>query len=427
MTARNYVILHGPDQAVATAAQSVRRRGPGVSVAAGLAVAMKGRAVESLRPSGPRAGAAAASAAALKVETDRMAPAAARAMLQNKRVAAVAPVLPMKLIAPVGERNVPIAAPQAATLWGLDAVGALTSPFDGSGIVVAVLDTGIDPTHEAFQRHGLELERRNFTDAGPDDDNGHGTHCAGTIFGGAVGGTRIGVAPGVSRAMIGKVLGGNGGGSDQIAQAIQWAVNGGAHVISMSLSIDFPGYVQRLLNDGLPADVATSLALEGYRANILFFERLASFVSARSLLAQPSLLVAAAGNENRQGAEFEIGVSPPAVSDGIISVAALGQTPAGLTVAPFSNTGARLSGPGVDIVSARHGGGLVSMDGTSMAAPHVAGVAALWAQKLFSENRLVGNEWGARLMASGTSSALKAGFDPTDIGTGLVRAPQPGA
>ena len=398
MTARNYVILHGPDQAV-----------------------------EGMRRGGPRVGAGAASSAALTVETDRMAPAAARAILQNKRVAAVAPVLPMKLIAPVGERNVPAAAPQAGTLWGLDAVGALTSPFDGSGIVVAVLDTGIDPTHEAFQRHGLELERRNFTDAGPDDDNGHGTHCAGTIFGGTVSGTRIGVAPGVSRAMIGKVLGGNGGGSDQIAQAILWAVDGGAHVISMSLGIDFPGYVKQLLNDDVPAEVATSLALEGYRANILFFERLASFVSARGLLAQPSLLVAAAGNESRraQGAEFEIGVSPPAVSDGIISVAALGQTPAGLVVAPFSNTGARISGPGVDIVSARRGGGLVSMDGTSMATPHVAGVAALWAQKLMHENRLVGNEWADRLMASGASSALKAGFDPTDIGTGLVRAPQP--
>lgn len=399
MTARNYVILHEPDQAV-----------------------------ESLRRGSPRVGAGVASVAALTVETDRMAPAAARAILQNKRVAAVAPVLPMKLIAPVGERNVPAAAPQAGTLWGLDAVGALTSPFDGSGIVVAVLDTGIDPTHEAFQRHGLELERRNFTDAGTDDDNGHGTHCAGTIFGGTVGGTRIGVAPGVSRAMIGKVLGGNGGGSDQIAQAILWAVNGGAHVISMSLGMDFPGYVKQLLNDDVPAEVATSLALEGYRANILFFERLASFVSARGLIAQPSLLVAAAGNESRRalGAEFEIGVSPPAVSDGIISVAALGQTPAGLVVAPFSNTGARISGPGVDIVSARRGGGLVSMDGTSMATPHVAGVAALWAQKLVHENRLVGNEWADRLMASGASSALKAGFDPTDIGTGLVRAPQPG-
>lgn len=404
MKPQSYIVLHEPDLAVRMPAGPVSR-------------------------SGPRAGAVAEAAAAPKVETDRMAPAAARAMVQNKRVAAVAPVMPMKLIAPVSEREVLAAATQAGTPWGLGAVGALTTQFDGSGIVVAVLDTGIDPAHEAFQRPGLDLERRNFTDAGPDDDHGHGTHCAGTIFGGTVGGMRIGVAPGVSKVMIGKVLGGNGGGSDQIAQAIQWAINGGSHVISMSLGIDFPGYVKQLLDDGVPTEVATSIALEGYRANILLFERLASFVSARGLLAQPTLLIAAAGNESRrtQGADFEIAVSPPAVSDGFISVAALGQAPAGLVVAPFSNTGARISGPGVDIVSARRGGGLVSMDGTSMATPHVAGVAALWAQKLLQENRLGGNEWSNRLMASGTSNALKAGFDPTDIGAGLVRAPQAGA
>ena len=71
---------------------------------------------------------------------------------------------------------------------------------------------------------------------------------------------------------------------------------------------------------------------------------------------------------------FEIAVSPPAVAEGIISVAALGQGPQGFTVAPFSNTGAMLSGPGVDIISAKPGGGLKSMSGTSMATPHVAGV-----------------------------------------------------
>src|SRR5690606_41473924 len=87
--------------------------------------------------------------------------------------------------------------------WGVKAMGAYTSPFDGSGIVVAVLDTGIDPTHPAFA--GVNLTRRNFTTAGDDDTHGHGTHCAGTIFGRAVNGTRIGVAPGVTEAVIGKV------------------------------------------------------------------------------------------------------------------------------------------------------------------------------------------------------------------------------
>jgi len=408
MTPRNYVILHEPEASPASRVT----RGGGVR-------------------DGPQAGTteAAEPAAAPKIETDRMLPSAARAILRTSRVAAIAPVMPMKLIAPVGSRDLPGAGAQAVKAWGLDAVGALSSPFNGEGIVVAVLDTGIDPGHEAFRRPGLELERRNFTDAGPDDDDGHGTHCAGTIFGGTVGSTRIGVAPGISKAMIGKVLGGNGGGSDQIAQAIQWAVNGGAHVISMSLGIDFPGYVKQLIDEGVPAEVATSIALEGYRANILLFERLASFISARGLLAQPTLLVAAAGNESRrgQGAEFEIGVSPPAVSDGIISVAALGRSPAGLVAAPFSNTGARISGPGVDIVSAHRGGGLRSMDGTSMATPHVAGVAALWAQKLTQESRLGVKEWSDRLVASGASNALKPGFDPSDIGSGIVRAPQAGA
>lgn len=402
---RNYVILHAPDVA---AASSTALRGGGLR-------------------GGPGAQALDAAAAVPKVETDAMPAGAARAAAQRPSVAAMAPVMPMKLIEPVDAVDALDAAAQAsaATPWGLEAVGALGSAFDGSGIVVAVLDTGIDAAHEAFSRPGLELERRNFTDSGADDDHGHGTHCAGTIFGGSVGGTRIGVAPGVSKAMIGKVLGAGGGGSDQVAQAIQWAVNGGAHVVSMSLGIDFPGYVKQLLDDDVPAEVATSMALEAYRANILLFERLASFVAARGMLAQPTLLVAAAGNESRrqQGASFEIAVSPPAVADGFVSVAALGRSAAGLVVAPFSNTGARISAPGMGIVSARRGGGLVGMNGTSMATPHVAGVAALWAQKLFAQNNLVGPVWAAQLIGSGRLNALKAGFDPSDIGSGLVQAP----
>jgi len=70
--------------------------------------------------------------------------------------------------------------------------------------------------------------RKNFTNAGDDDEHGHGTHCAGTIFGRTVENKRIGVAPGVKKAIIGKVLGGNGGGSDIVMQAIQWAANNGA-------------------------------------------------------------------------------------------------------------------------------------------------------------------------------------------------------
>jgi subtilisin family serine protease len=360
---------------------------------------------------------------AVTIEVDDLAPARAVEVARSRDVVAVAPVVPMKLIAPV-PLNVPADPLQAGPTWGVQAVGADTSPFTGRGVVVAVLDTGIDPRHPAFA--GVALERRNFTDAGDDDQHGHGTHCAGTIFGRAVDGTRIGVATGVERAMIGKVLGGNGGGSDTIVQAIQWAIAGGANVISMSLGIDFPGFVSELTARGVPLELATSMALEGYRANVLLFERLASLIKAQNSFLQAALLVAAAGNESRRevSAEFEIAVSPPAVADGVVSVAALGRGANGLTIADFSNVGARVSGPGVGVLSAKPGGGLQSMNGTSMATPHVAGVAALWAEKLRIAGQFNGQLLADRLVGSATLDGLQAGFDPQDVGAGLVRAPQ---
>jgi subtilisin family serine protease len=346
-----------------------------------------------------------------------------REIARKADVVAVAPVVPMKLIAPV-----PMDGPvvQAATAtWGVEAVGAHTSPFTGNNIVVAVLDTGIDPNHPAFA--GVELVRKNFTDESDSDTHGHGTHCAGTIFGREVNNMRIGVAPGVKKALIGKVLGDNGGGSDTILQAIQWATSNGAHVISMSLGIDFPGLVAYLIEDeGFPAELATSLALDHYRANVLLFERLASLIRAQDFFMQATLLVAAAGNESRReiNPDFEIAVSPPAVADGIVSVAALGQSAQGFTVASFSNTGARVSGPGVGVLSARAGGGLTTMSGTSMATPHVAGAAALWAEKLSVAGQLKTQLLADRLVASATADGIKPGTDPNDIGAGMVRAPQ---
>ena len=229
------------------------------------------------------------------------------------------------------------------------------SSFDGSDGIVAVLDTGIDAAHPAFA--GVTLVEQDFTGEGNGDTHGHGTHCAGTIFGRDVDGTRIGVARGVKKALIGKVLGGEGGGSDAIVRAINWAVEEGANVISMSLGIDFPGFVEFLItNQGLPIDLATTTALEGYRQNVLLFERLASLVRAREAFGETTLIVAAAGNESRrdENADFEIACSPPAVSEGLISVAALGLSNGKFTVAPFSNTNVLVSGPGVGIQSARH-------------------------------------------------------------------------
>jgi len=345
------------------------------------------------------------------------------ALARNAEILAIAPVIPMKLIAPVEiQETVQPAADTVA--WGVKAVGADTSPFSGDGIVVAVLDTGIDASHPAFA--GVNIIERDFTGEGSNDQHGHGTHCAGTIFGRTADGTRIGVAPGVKEVLIGKVLGAQGGSSDQIVSAIQWAVENGANVISMSLGIDFPGLVEQLQEAGFPPALATSRALEGYRTNVQLFERLASLVRAQAAFAQAAVIVAAAGNESRrdENPDFEIAVSPPAVAEGVVSVAALGEGAQGLTVASFSNTVANVSGPGVQIVSARPGGGLTTMSGTSMATPHVAGVAALWAERVKATSSLSALQLTARLIGSATTDGLQAGLDPFDIGAGLVRAPQ---
>jgi subtilisin family serine protease len=372
----------------------------------------------------PRAGVATAvPTPPVTVEVEDLQPRQAARLARTREVVAVAPVVPMKLIAPVDLG--PVSAPAADPLtWGIQAVAADASPFTGDGVVVCVLDTGIDPTHPAFA--GVELVRRNFTSGSDDDTHGHGTHCAGTIFGRDVEGTRIGVARGVNKALIGKVLGEDGGGSDQIVQAIQWAVGEGAHVVSMSLGIDFPGFVKQLENAGFPTELATSMALEGYRANVLLFERLASLIRAQNLLGSATVLVAAAGNESQRDVDpdFEIAVSPPAVAEGIISVAALGQGATGFTVASFSNVGARVSGPGVGVVSAKRGGGLVSMNGTSMATPHVAGVAALWAEKLAIGGPITGQLIADQVVGQATTEGLAPGFDRGDVGAGMVQAPQ---
>jgi len=339
-------------------------------------------------------------------------------------VIATAPSMPVTLVAPQATESAqaPAATPIA---WGVQAVHADKSAFSGQGVTVALLDTGILDSHPAFK--GLVIKQQNFTqEKTAQDDNGHGTHCAGTIFGRDVNGTRIGVAPKVSTALIGKVLDTKGRGDTiAVARAMNWAASEGAHVISMSLGFDFAWLARRKVEqEDIPVELATAQALEAFLENVRAFEGVVMGVRA---LVPHVVIVAAAGNasQRQKSADFKVAPPAPAVSRGIISVGALARGNDGMTIADFSNTGCVLCGPGVDIVSAgiTETQPLRALSGTSMAAPHVAGVAALWAQKLREDGSYGAVSIQAKLEGQARTDPIRTGTDPRDMGAGLVIAP----
>ncbi len=337
--------------------------------------------------------------------------------------AIIAPNMPISLVKPFDATS----GSKKVDSTAIAATGADTSNFSGEGVVVAILDTGIDTKHPAFK--GVSIIEKDFTGSGNGDRHGHGTHCAGTVFGRDVEGKRIGVARGIKSALIGKVLNDLGeSDTKRVFEGILWAVLQGAQVVSMSLGFDFPGYVKRLQEEGWPTDLATSLALEAYRANVHAFDSLMQLIKFHATFTPPgAVIIAAAGNESQRQLkpEYKIGASLPACAEGIIAVGALEPSSKGFRVAKFSNTFPQITAPGINIESAKAGGGLCVKSGTSMACPHVAGVAALWWQAMReSSNQHTPAIVIAKLLASARADVFAAEVDKADRGQGLVTAPQ---
>ncbi|WP_327250530.1 S8 family peptidase [Streptomyces sp. NBC_01244] len=241
--------------------------------------------------------------------------------------------------------------------------------FDGKGVKIAVLDTGVDKTHADLKSQ--VVGEKNFSDS-PDtaDRVGHGTHVASIAAGtgAASGGALKGVAPG-AKVISGKVLDDQGYGSDSaVIAGMEWAVAEGADIVNLSLgSRDFPGV------DPVEAAVNRLSAEKGV------------------------LFAIAAGNDGAG----ESTVGSPGSADAALTVGAVDSKD---VLADFSSRGPRvgdgavkpdLTAPGVGITAAAAKGskldtdpgaqhptpGYLRLNGTSMATPHVAGAAALLKQK----------------------------------------------
>lgn len=232
--------------------------------------------------------------------------------------------------------------------WGVDRIEAdlvQTAGNSGAGIKVAVIDSGIDHQHPDLKANYVDGWDFVNNDNDPMDDNGHGTHVAGTIAAVAKNGIGVvGVAPQVELYGL-KVLGANGSGSfSSIIAALEWCIENNIQITNNSYGSS--------TNPGSTVEAAFNKANTAGILNI-----------------------AAAGNEgNRRGTGDSVGY--PAAYDAVMAVAA---TDSNNVRAYFSSTGPKveISAPGVSILSTVPNNGYASYSGTSMASPHVAGVAAL--------------------------------------------------
>jgi hypothetical protein len=268
--------------------------------------------------------------------------------------------------------------PILGATWGLIKCRVPPSVHAARGIKVAVLDTGMDLGHPDFA--GRSIVSETFVGQPVEDLHSHGTHCIGTACGpDMLPGTtpRYGVGFG-SSIFVGKVLTNSGTGvSGSVLAGINWAIANRCEVISMSLGSQSP--VQTAYTDA--GTVALNNGL---------------------------LLIAAAGNRG-------VLTGAPANSPTIMSVASVDSS---LSPSSFSNFGKiEIAAPGRDVFSSvprptRYG----IKSGTSMATPHVAGCAALWAEASLSLR-------GMNLWRKLQETAMPLQLPATRVGAGLVQAP----
>ncbi|GAB2755243.1 hypothetical protein GCM10027174_33600 [Salinifilum aidingensis] len=279
--------------------------------------------------------------------------------------------------------------------WGLQATEVARSQQSGSGVPITVLDTGFDLEHPDFKNRSVTA--RSFVSGQqPQDGHGHGTHCTGTAAGpeqppNPPGSRRYGAAH-AADIQIGKVLSDEGSGTDSnILAGINWAIATGSRVISMSLGANIREVSQRYEQVG------------------------------RRALERGSLIVAAAGN-NADRAQNDVGfVGVPANSRSVMAVGAVDDQ---LRIANFSARTYPVQGGQVDIAApgvAVYSSWIMdqrynTISGTSMATPHVAGIAAMWSQ----HSGATGTSLWALLMRT----ARRLELPSLDAGAGLVQAPR---
>ncbi|MGO8071650.1 S8 family serine peptidase [Rhizobium leguminosarum] len=280
---------------------------------------------------------------------------------------------------------------ETSNTWGLQAIRAIEGDLSGVGIKVAILDTGFDETHQDFV--GRSVTKKLFaTRSSEGDVHGHGTHCIGTACGPLrpTSGPRYGIAH-EAEIYAGKVLGDDGFGTDRsIIAGMEWALDEGCHVISMSLG------AATQIGDA-PSDDYEQIG--------------------QVCLDAGTLVVAAAGNESSRPQQIAP-VGSPANASTILGVGAVDRS---FAPASFSCGGLNpgqevdIAAPGVDIFSSLPDDKYDRWDGTSMATPHVAGVAALIAQ---SDPKFRGWALWARLiqLTKPLSSSAR------DVGKGLLQA-----